>query len=41
MTRTKLDAKVFLDLATLPVKIQLILTKFEMIVVGKVNSIRA
>jgi hypothetical protein len=38
--RSKTDCKVFLDLATLPPKIQLVLTKFEMLVIGKVTSFR-
>ena len=40
LARSKTDATVFLDLASLPTKIQLILTKFEMIVIGKVTSLR-
>ena len=40
LARSKTDATVFLDLASMPAKIQLILTKFEMIVIGKVTSIR-
>lgn len=40
LIRSKADCKVFLDLATLPPKIQLVLTKFEMLVIGRVNSVR-
>jgi hypothetical protein len=40
LSRSKSDARVFLDLTSLPAKIQLILTKFEMIVIGTVKSIR-
>lgn len=40
LMRQKTDVRTFLDLASLPAKIQLILSKFEMIVIGKVTAVR-